>query len=41
MTQKACPEPRRRMRLVVWSDAVCPFCYLAEPALEPAGGVYG
>ena len=30
----ACPESRRRVRITVWSDYVCPFCYLEEPAAE-------
>jgi DSBA-like thioredoxin domain len=24
----------RKGRIVVWSDYVCPFCYLEEPVLE-------
>jgi predicted DsbA family dithiol-disulfide isomerase len=28
------PNPRDAVQLDVWSDYVCPFCYLAEPTIE-------
>jgi predicted DsbA family dithiol-disulfide isomerase len=28
------PNSRHAVQLDVWSDYVCPFCYLAEPAIE-------
>jgi predicted DsbA family dithiol-disulfide isomerase len=28
------PNSRQAVQLDVWSDYVCPFCYLAEPAIE-------
>lgn len=34
------PE-RRRARILVWSDYVCPFCYLQEPVLERVREEYG
>lgn len=30
-----------RILIDVWSDFVCPFCYLAEPVLERVGQQYG
>ena len=30
-----------RIRITVWSDYVCPFCYLAEPLLERIRQEYG
>jgi predicted DsbA family dithiol-disulfide isomerase len=30
-----------RVRITVWSDYVCPFCYLAEPVLERIGDELG
>lgn len=41
MAEKACPESRRRVRITVWSDYVCPFCYLEEPVLERIRQEYG
>lgn len=29
-----------RVRITVWSDYVCPFCYLEEPVLEEIRGEY-
>jgi len=31
----------RKVRITVWSDYVCPFCYLAEPLLERIRQEYG
>jgi predicted DsbA family dithiol-disulfide isomerase len=28
------PNSRRAVQLDIWSDCVCPFCYLAEPVIE-------
>jgi predicted DsbA family dithiol-disulfide isomerase len=41
MARKACPEPCRRIRITVWSDYVCPFCYLEEPVLGRIRQEYG
>jgi len=30
------PDPR--VQIVVWSDCVCPFCYLEMPELEQVTG---
>lgn len=32
---------RRKVRVTVWSDYVCPFCYLEEPVLERLRREYG
>jgi predicted DsbA family dithiol-disulfide isomerase len=32
---------QNRVRLTVWSDYVCPFCYLEEPVLERIRAEYG
>lgn len=32
---------RNRVRITVWSDYVCPFCYLEEPVLEQIREEYG
>jgi predicted DsbA family dithiol-disulfide isomerase len=31
----------RKVRITVWSDYVCPFCYLEEPVLEQIRREYG
>lgn len=32
---------RNRVRITVWSDYVCPFCYLEEPVLDRIRGEHG
>jgi predicted DsbA family dithiol-disulfide isomerase len=32
---------KRKVRITVWSDYVCPFCYLEAPVLERLRGEYG
>lgn len=32
---------QRKVRITVWSDYVCPFCYLEEPVLERLRHEYG
>lgn len=34
-------KPQDRVRITVWSDYVCPFCYLEEPVLEQIRAEYG
>lgn len=34
-------EPHDRVRINVWSDYVCPFCYLEEPVLNRIRSEYG
>lgn len=34
-------EPQDRVRISVWSDYVCPFCYLEKPVLEKIQERYG
>jgi predicted DsbA family dithiol-disulfide isomerase len=34
-------EPQDRVRITVWSDYVCPFCYLEEPVLDRIREEYG
>jgi predicted DsbA family dithiol-disulfide isomerase len=34
-------DEQARVRITVWSDYVCPFCYLEEPVLEQIREEYG